>query len=104
MRKILSAAFIAAIVLYGISCREELLAPNDFAKATLVVDTVPEGARIWLDGRVTNKTTPDSLTNLEIGLHNITLIKPGYRDTVVRTEVIAGRHQMIKVRLNPGDK
>ena len=43
------------------------------------VDSLPSGARLWLNGKDTGKTTPTAIERLKAGSYQITLEKQGYR-------------------------
>lgn len=47
-------------------------------RGTLIVDSSPSGARIWLDGEDTGRDTPATFLALVPGRHRITLKKTGY--------------------------
>ena len=48
---------------------------------SIIINTNPVGAQIFLDSANTGKVTPDTLKNIVIGYHLITLKKSGYIDT-----------------------
>ena len=47
----------------------------------------PAGAQIWLDGTNTSKTTPDTIKNVDEGIHNVTLKLQDYSDTTISVSV-----------------
>lgn len=47
---------------------------------TLILDTRPDGADIFLNGRIINDATPATLQNVAPGEYTIKLSKPGYHD------------------------
>ena len=50
------------------------------AFGSVKVSSTPSGATIWLDGKNTQKTTPDILENLTPGKHNVKMALDGYED------------------------
>lgn len=81
------------VVLFGIllaSCSDSTTNPLPVEeKGSIFINTSPVGAQIMLDGTATGKVTPDSLTDVPVGNHNITLTLEGYRDTTITIEVLA---------------
>jgi len=55
----------------------------------------PAGAQIWIDGVNTLQTTPDTVKNIDEGLHNVTLKLEEYRDTTFAFSVTAGQTNII---------
>ena len=47
--------------------------------ATLIVNSKPEGAQIWIDGSLQENTTPDTLYDLDPGVLKLTLKLAGYQ-------------------------
>lgn len=58
-------------------------------RGNVFLETEPNGAQIFLDNLNTGKITPDTLLNLPIGTHSITIRKNNYRDTTFQINVIA---------------
>ena len=54
--------------------------PETIAPGSVKVTSTPSGATIWLDGKSTQKTTPDILESLTPGNHSIKLVLEGYND------------------------
>jgi hypothetical protein len=83
MKKLL---FIPMLLLWGlfiVSCEDTTTNPEETTPTTgtLVVQSTPAGAQIWVDGTNTGKVTPDSVKNLSAGTHSFTLKLDGYKDT-----------------------
>ncbi|MGI6023331.1 MAG: PKD domain-containing protein, partial [Methanoculleus sp.] len=55
----------------------------------LTVNSVPEGASIWLDGEDTSEVTNTTLTEVEVGKHNVTLKLEGYKDSTKQVTIEA---------------
>ncbi len=58
------------------------------------VKSIPDGATIWLDGRDAG-TTPQELTNISAGGHEIVLRKKGYKDYVASVNVEPQKTQTV---------
>ena len=68
----ISAIFLA--IIFFISCDKDVSTTPEqdpIYKGTIVLDSEPEGARIFMNGDNTGKVTPDSITHLEPGNYNI---------------------------------
>ena len=50
--------------------------------ADVYVSSIPEGASIFLDGRITGFITPDTIKSIEVGEHSIVLKRKLYSDTL----------------------
>jgi len=59
-------------------------------KALLILESAPERAKIYLDGKYIRKLTPEDLL-LDPGKHKIILVKRGYKPMYVEVEVEAGK-------------
>jgi serine/threonine-protein kinase len=60
------------------------------ALSTLVINSNPQGANIWLDGKDTGKTTPAQLT-VEKGPHRVVVRKAGFKDATADEDVAEGQ-------------
>lgn len=58
---------------------------------SIFLTSIPSGAEIWLDDVNTSKTTPDSITGVAEGIHNITLKLGEYSDTTFTVNILAGQ-------------
>jgi hypothetical protein len=102
MKKV--TAFIT-ILFFGfifISCDEETTGPGDpdpIEEGNIFVQSTPAGAEIWLDDTNTNNVTPDTLTGIEPGTHEITLMLQDYRDTTIAVIVNANQTSSVSVTL-----
>lgn len=67
------------------------------------VETIPDGADIWLDGRDTGIKSNANLDNLAPGPHTVMLIKPGYFAHEQTVTVIAGDRVTFRVTLQIND-
>ncbi len=60
------------------------------AVSTLVINSNPQGANIWLDGKDTGKTTPAQLT-VEKGPHRVVVRKAAFKDATADEDVAEGQ-------------
>jgi len=67
----------------------------------LQVNSVPDNALIYLDGRNTGNLTPHTFPNITPGHHNIKLTKEGYEDHFIQVQVVKGRTTEVNATLIP---
>jgi hypothetical protein len=65
-------------------------------RGNLSIESVPNGAKIFLSGTDTKKLTPDSITNIIEGNYEVTLTKENYADTTFNVN-IADKHTTAKI-------
>jgi len=65
-------------------------------KGNLAVESTPEGATIFIDGKEMGKT-PMIVKNIEVGTHAITLKKSGYVDATETRPVIRGSIEKVMI-------
>jgi hypothetical protein len=82
MKKLLLIPIVILLGLFIASCEDSTTGPDAVTTGTLVVQSTPTGAQIWVDGTNTGKVTPDTVKNLSSGSHSLTLKLDGYKDTV----------------------
>lgn len=76
--------FILLFTLFFISCEQDIsVSPEEEepAKAFLYVNSYPQGAMIFKDGKYTGKRTPDTLKFLDFGEYQIKLRMEYFKDT-----------------------
>lgn len=81
--KNLAALLLVIIILGFLGCEKEVdVTPPDEPppSGVLVLDSEPEGASIYLDGKERRRITPDSLTWLDEGEYQVTLKKKYFND------------------------
>ncbi|MFH1068685.1 MAG: SUMF1/EgtB/PvdO family nonheme iron enzyme [Candidatus Glassbacteria bacterium] len=69
---------------------------------SLLVNSVPQQADIFLDGVFTGKKTPWSLVHLDTGAHNIRVSLPGIGSAVDTVEIQPGRDETVELKLREG--
>lgn len=71
---------------------------------SISVSSSPSGARIWLDGTDSGKTTPVTLTEVTTGSHTIKLTISGYQDYTTTVSVTSGQTTSVSGTLSPADQ
>ena len=69
----------------------------------LDVSSTPMPANIIVDGKDTGKQTPDTVENLLVGEHTVTIIKAGYKPYTQKVNIFENQITEISVRLTAGD-
>jgi hypothetical protein len=83
MKKLLLIPIALLLGLLIVSCEDSTTNPDTTpTTGTLIVQSTPAGASVWVDGTSTGKVTPDTVINLSAGNHSLTLKLDGYKDTV----------------------
>ena len=59
--------------------QEQAVPLNVILCGSVSITSIPTGAAVYIDGTLTNKTTPCPLTNVPYGIHTIALSKDGYQ-------------------------
>ena len=68
---------------------------------TVIINSYPRGAAIWLDHNNTGNLTPDTLINIPIGWHSIILTLYNYNDYYTSVTVVEGQVATVDAKLNP---
>lgn len=82
MKKLLLIPIVMLLGLFIVSCEDSTTDPGGTTTGTLVVQSTPVGAQIWVDGTNSGKVTPDTVKNLSAGNHALTLKLDGYKDSI----------------------
>jgi len=64
-------------------------------KGSIYITSNPAGAEIWIDGLNSSLTTPDTVTNVEQGVRNVTLKLQDYNDTTFAISVTAEQTSVV---------
>ncbi len=59
-------------------------------KGSIIVNSMPYGAKVFLDDIDTNSITPYSINNISSGIHKIKLTNPGHQDWTGTVNIIHG--------------
>jgi hypothetical protein len=90
MKKLILLLVIPILALIISSCNSEDNPTTPVVtKGSLYITSSPAGAQIWLDGVNTNQVTPDTVQDIEEGLHNFTLKLTDYSDTTFSVSITA---------------
>lgn len=96
MKKYLLLLLVISVGLFISSCEDSSTSPEPEAKASIILDSSPSGAQIWVtypnSTTPQNKgNTPDSVVSLDAGDYTITLKLDGYKDTSWTVTLLAGQ-------------
>lgn len=70
-------------------------------QGSIIINSIPIGAKVFIDDVNTNSVTPDSTNNIPSGIHKIKLAMPGYKDWIGTVNVIHGSIVSIFETLTP---
>jgi hypothetical protein len=93
----------AGVVLLLRNKKKEEQPPPAPQVGSISVETIPDGADIWLDGQDTGLKSNANLDNLSPGTHTVRLIKQGYFTHEESVTVIAGDRVTHRVTLQIHD-
>jgi hypothetical protein len=93
MKKLIFLLLIPFTLLLISACDDETVAPPE--PGSIYITSIPAGAQIWIDGDITSFTTPDTVTNVDAGSHEIILRLENYNDTTFTLSVIAGEMSVV---------
>src|SRR5512134_944969 len=95
MKKLILLLLIPFAILIITSCdtTDETVTPPD--PGSILITSNPAGAEIWLDNSNTSLVTPDTVTNVDEGVHNVTLKLSEYKDTTFSVSVTAGEMSVV---------
>src|SRR5690554_2040147 len=101
MKRILMFITLLSTTLFFTSCDEDNgpTDPGGEDPGSIFVESSPAGAAIWLNGNNTGLVTPDSITNVDAGTHQVTLVLQDFRDTTVAVNVNSNQTTNISVTL-----
>jgi hypothetical protein len=85
---------VLAMVLSSCDTTDDPVTPTN-TKGGIYLTSNPAGAQIWIDGVNTSLTTPDTVTNVEQGLRNVTLKLQDYVDTTFSVSVTADQISIV---------
>lgn len=97
MKKLLIILFITILGLVIVSCdsTDDPTSPPATTKGGIYLTSNPAGAQIWVDGVNTNLVTPDTVTNINEGVRNVTLKLQDYYDTTFSVSVTADQISIV---------
>jgi hypothetical protein len=74
---------------------------KEHGKGNLIVNSIPVGAKVFVDDIDTESITPDSILNMLPGIHKVKFTLPGYKDWIGNVSIIAGSALSIFENLIP---
>jgi len=97
MKKLALILIIPIIGLIIASCdsTDNPTTPPASTKGNIFITSNPAGAEIWIDGTNTNKTTPDTVKDVEQGTRTVTLKLQDYNDTTFTLSVTAEQTSVV---------
>lgn len=87
MKRIFGPLLIPFALLIINSCSDDPLSPP-LPEGNLYITSIPSGAQIWLNGTNTSLTTPDTVFDIDAGVHNVTLKRNEYVDTTFSVNIV----------------
>lgn len=93
MRGKILTIITAVALIFLLSCDDQ---ENDtsFATGTIIVDSDPQGAEIWLDGANTNMLTPATV-EAEEGIREVVLRFEDYPELLISVNVLADQQSVV---------
>lgn len=90
MKKYNTLLILTTIFILNNGC-EKIVTPDpeepDYILNTVIFKSEPEGFHVYINGKVTGATTPDSLRSIDLGEVTIRLTKPLYRDSIFKLNI-----------------
>lgn len=71
---------------------------------TLEISSIPEGARVFVDGADTQKATPATITSLSSGEHTYKLVLSGYKDATGKFTIEPGKTTVVSATLTKAEE
>ena len=84
-----------------ISCRDDIVEFSEIKKdsGSIYLNSVPQGAEIFVRDMRTNLNTPKNFPELDPGEYYFTLKLVGYKDTTVVATVESGKNNLLSIFL-----
>lgn len=94
------AAGVGTVLFLGKKKKDGGVTPPGPTTGSISVNSTPAGAKIYLDGTDTGKTTNTTLTNQSPGSHIVKLVKEGYKNVEQSISVTAGQTASLNISLS----
>ena len=88
MKKLILLLIIPFMGLLITSCSSDDPVTPVVSEGNLLITSIPSGAQIWIDGVNTSETTPDTVFDIDAGVHSVTLKRNEYNDTTFSISII----------------
>ena len=85
--------FFSGLLITSCDSNNDTVAPAQ--PGSIYITSNPSGAEIWLDGVNTSQITPDTIKNVNEGIHNVTLKLQEYNDTTFAISVTGGQTSIV---------
>lgn len=95
MKKLFFLLLIPFVALLVSSCSDDDPITPTATEGNLYVTSNPAGAQIWIDGVNTSQTTPDTVLDIDEGVHNVTLKLTEYKDTTFSISITADETSIV---------
>jgi PEGA domain len=84
---------LAAMIISSCNTSNDPVSPE--LKGSIYLTSNPAGTQIWLDGANTSKITPDTLLDVNEGVHNVTLKFQDFNDTTFAISVTGNQMSIV---------
>lgn len=91
----LTLLMLSGLILLSCDSTDDPITPTPDPKGSLFVSSIPSGAQIWVNGLNSNKVTPDTVTNLDPAVYNVTLKLQDYNDSTFQVSVSANQTSVV---------
>lgn len=95
MKKLFFLLLIPFFALLVSSCSDDDPITPAANEGNLYITSNPAGAQIWIDGVNTSQTTPDTVLDIDEGVHNVTLRLTEYKDTTFSISITADETSIV---------
>ncbi|MBK9098816.1 MAG: PEGA domain-containing protein [bacterium] len=95
MKKLIYLLLIPVVALLVSSCSDDDPITPAAMEGNLYITSNPAGAQIWIDGVNTSQTTPDTVLDIDEGVHNVTLRLTEYKDTTFSISITADQTSVV---------
>ena len=95
MKKLIFLLLIPFVALLITSCSDDDPIAPTATKGNLYITSNPASAQIWIDGVNTSHTTPDTVLDIDEGVHNVTLKLTEYKDTTFSISITADETSIV---------
>lgn len=95
MKKLFFLLLIPFFALLVSSCSDDDPITPAAMEGNLYITSNPAGAQIWIDGVNTSQTTPDTVLDIDEGIHNVTLRLTEYKDTTFSISITADQTSIV---------
>jgi hypothetical protein len=95
MKKLIFLLLIPFVALVVSSCSDDDPVTPAAMEGNLYITSNPAAAQIWIDGVNTSQTTPDTVFDIDEGVHDVTLKLTEYKDTTFSISITADETSIV---------